>query len=264
MRIGDSAPKTRRHTIMVSSPDGQMLAVDPKRHLSIVSVVTEAHHHIIGDDTDVTTQADALDSCLARGWFAFYIVLLEGDVSLVHFGSLMILAPMSFSRIGGRAQLGGRMEDLVNVLDGEAVDRSECLGKMLLLAIRGDRQAAHHIVELLIGQRSIIDDSAINCDKIPSVVRGAEFMREERWLAGVRPSDAIFCNVDETVLVECHVLDSLDVGVLGLHSVSETQAMVLGGHDCTGVAVIVKEQTPIATAKTRTEMFACIVASSME
>lgn len=86
----------------------------------------------------------------------------------------MLLLPVGLGRIDGRAQLGGRVEDLVIVLDSEAVDGSESLGKMLLLVIRGERQAVHHVGELLVGERSIVDDGAVGCDGSQSTVDSEE------------------------------------------------------------------------------------------
>jgi len=53
----------------------------------------------------------------------------------------------------------------MKVFYSEAVNSSENLGKMLFFALGGGGQAVDHVSELLIGQRSIIDNSAVSWNK---------------------------------------------------------------------------------------------------
>jgi hypothetical protein len=52
------------------------------------------------------------------------------------------------------------VEDLMMILDSEAVDIGEELGKMLSL-VGSEVEAVDHVGELLVGQRSVVDDGAV-------------------------------------------------------------------------------------------------------
>jgi hypothetical protein len=55
------------------------------------------------------------------------------------------------------------VEDLVVILDGEAVDNSKDFGEMLFVGLGGDEKVINHVDELKIGERSVVDDSAVGC-----------------------------------------------------------------------------------------------------
>lgn len=138
-----------------------------------------ASRHIEGDDANIATHAHTLQPSRTSIRLAQYIPVLGGGVQVVLLRSDILLLPVGLGRIDGRAQLGGRVEDLVIVYDSEAVDGSEGLGKMLLLVIGGERQGVHHVGELLVGEGSVVDDSAVSCDTGQSTV-SEESTLEER------------------------------------------------------------------------------------
>ena len=49
------------------------------------------------------------------------------------------------------------------ILDGEAVDNSKDFGEMLFVGLGGDEKVINHVDELIIGERSVVDDSAVGC-----------------------------------------------------------------------------------------------------
>jgi hypothetical protein len=55
------------------------------------------------------------------------------------------------------------VEDLVLVLDGEAVDESEDFSEVLFVSLGGDEEVVYHVDELGIGERSVVDDGAVCC-----------------------------------------------------------------------------------------------------
>lgn len=89
-----------------------------------------------------------------------YIPFVECGSRVVRLFGVGVLLPVSSSRVDGRAQLGRRVEDLMMILDSEAVDIGEELGKMLSL-VGSEVKAVDHVGELLVGQRSVVDDGAV-------------------------------------------------------------------------------------------------------
>lgn len=49
------------------------------------------------------------------------------------------------------------------ILDGEAVDNSKDFGEMLFVGLGGDEKVINHVDELKIGERSVVNDSAVGC-----------------------------------------------------------------------------------------------------
>jgi hypothetical protein len=55
------------------------------------------------------------------------------------------------------------VEDLVLVLDGEAIDHGEDFGEVLFVGLGGDEEVIYHVDKLGIGERSVVDDGAVGC-----------------------------------------------------------------------------------------------------
>jgi len=103
----------------------------------------------MGDNADVTAHAHTLGADRTSLQLAVYIPFLEGGLRVVHLFA-----------VGGRAQLGRRVEDLTVVLDSEAIDIGEGCGKILSL-VGSEVKAVDHVGELRVGKRSVVDDSAV-------------------------------------------------------------------------------------------------------
>jgi hypothetical protein len=57
------------------------------------------------------------------------------------------------------------MEDLVVVYDRKAVGVGEDFDKVLFFAVQGGGEVPDHVCELAIGERRVVDDGAIGCER---------------------------------------------------------------------------------------------------
>ena len=49
------------------------------------------------------------------------------------------------------------------IFDGEAVDNIKDFGEVLSVGLGGDEKVINHVDELKIGERSVVNDSAVGC-----------------------------------------------------------------------------------------------------
>ena len=115
----------------------------------------------MGDDANIAAVAHTLNSSRASCWLAMYVPALEVILRVAPFFDVGVVLPVSLGRINGRTKLGGWVEDLVTVLDSEAIDICESLDEMLLFALGSDGKAVDHVDELLVGKRSVVNNSAV-------------------------------------------------------------------------------------------------------
>ena len=114
----------------------------------------------MGDDADVTSPVHALHAGRASLQLTMYIPFVEGGLRVVRLFGVSVLLPVGLSWVDGRTQLGRRVEDLMMILDSEAVDIGIDAGKMLFL-VGSEVKAVDHVGELRVGHRSVVDDSAV-------------------------------------------------------------------------------------------------------
>lgn len=58
------------------------------------------------------------------------------------------------------------------VLDGEAIDEGEDLGEVLFVGLCGDEEFVHHVDELDVGERSVVDDGAVGWEDMSAARPG--------------------------------------------------------------------------------------------
>jgi len=60
------------------------------------------------------------------------------------------------------------VEDLLLVLDGEAIDDGEDLGEVPFVGLGGNEEVVDHVDELGVGERSVVDDGTVGCEQYVS------------------------------------------------------------------------------------------------
>ena len=115
----------------------------------------------MGDDANVAAHAHTLDSSGASSCLAVYVPFIDNSLQAARLFDVGVLLPVGLGRVGGRAELRRRVEDLVTILDSKAVDSSKDPGNMFLLGLGREGEAVDHAGELFVGKRGVVDDSAV-------------------------------------------------------------------------------------------------------
>lgn len=129
-------------------------------------MMAEAKPHCAVDDADVAAHADALELSGAWSIRALYIPVFEENLDLARLVDAGIIGVVGGGRVDSGTELGRGVEDLVAVLDHEAVDAGEGLRYVLLVGVEVRGEVVDHFGQLGRRERSEVDDSAVGYEQI--------------------------------------------------------------------------------------------------
>lgn len=95
-----------------------------------------------------------------------YIPVLEESLDFARLVDAGVFSVVGGGRVDGRAELGRRVENLVTILDREAVDAREDLRDVLLVGVEVRGEVVDHLGQLDGREGSEVDDSAVGYEQI--------------------------------------------------------------------------------------------------